>query len=299
MRQVPLYLSIFTFLLFLIAPVFSSPLAVIRPSETRDAIVAAAQSYEGSPYVYGGITASGFDCSGLVYRIFLQETGQAVPRTAYGLYLWAEPIRLLDIQPGDLLFFNTTGTISHVGIFIGDNRFIHSASEGPETGVIVSSLDEPYWKKRFAGAGRVLPASNFRGIYVSNAVLGLLGPSTNPTLLYGFGELLSISMDIPVGTAKIRPGIGVLFNWNYYSGSVLLSGLVTFGLSSQFAVFAGWPVIAGLAWEPLSLRLKKGPLRGGTLSIIGMGTLSASDGSGTEPLVQGTLSVGIKYTLGF
>lgn len=280
-----------------ISPVFSSPIAVLKPAETRDTIVDAALSYEGSPYIYGGIEASGFDCSGFIYRVFLQATGQAVPRTSTGLYAWAEPISYLEMQKGDLLFFNTTGTVSHVAIYIGNGRFIHSASEGPKTGVIISSLDEPYWKTHFVGSGRVVPSAEYRGIFISSASMGIFGPSTNPTFFYGFEEMLTLSMDIPIGTRTLQPGIGVLGMWNYYSGSLNCPVVVSLGLSSQFMLFVGWPAIAGLAWKPFALDIKKGPLRGGTLSVIGQAALHESIDSQSAGSLQGTFSAGLQLKM--
>jgi len=85
-----------------------------------------------------------------------------VPRNTWGLYSWSEKIAINEAHPGDLVFFKTTnnGNISHVGILVGNGRFIHSASEGPATGVIYSSLDERYWARTFAGTGRVLPEAD-------------------------------------------------------------------------------------------------------------------------------------------
>jgi probable lipoprotein NlpC len=77
------------------------------------------------------------------------------------LYNWTEKISAEALQPGDLVFFITQGRdISHVGIYTGEGSFIHSASEGPRTGVIYSRLDESYWQRTFAGAGRALPEAS-------------------------------------------------------------------------------------------------------------------------------------------
>ncbi|MDR1420825.1 MAG: C40 family peptidase [Treponema sp.] len=130
-----------------------------RAAETRLRVIAAAEKYRGVRYRYGGIDDQGFDCSGLVYRSFRDALAVSVPRTTGGLYAWAEKISDGEMEAGDLLFFRTTspGTISHVGIYAGNGRFIHAASEGPQTGVIYSDLDEKYWNRTYAGAGRALP----------------------------------------------------------------------------------------------------------------------------------------------
>jgi cell wall-associated NlpC family hydrolase len=107
----------------------------------------------GIPYVYGGQTPEGFDCSGLVFYAY-RETGIDVPRTSLAQYRAAKRIPVSAAQPGDLVFFRIGRQISHVGIYVGNNRFIHS----PETGqtVKITDLDDEYYKKRFAGAGRIL-----------------------------------------------------------------------------------------------------------------------------------------------
>jgi probable lipoprotein NlpC len=130
--------------------------------EARFKVLYAAEQYEHVPYRYGGLDRRGLDCSGLIYLSFRDALGVSLPRSATGLYVWAEPISTEEIQPGDLLFFKTTkaGKISHAAIYAGGGRFIHAASDGPVTGVIYSGLDERYWSNRYAGAGRALPAAD-------------------------------------------------------------------------------------------------------------------------------------------
>ncbi|MDR0668741.1 MAG: C40 family peptidase [Treponema sp.] len=126
--------------------------------EARNKLLAAADAYRGTPYRYGGVDRNGVDCSGLIYASFKDSLAVSVPRSTSALYSWTEKIGEDSLQPGDLVFFITTGPgISHAGIYTGEGRFIHSASEGPSTGVIYSSLDESYWRRTFAGAGRALP----------------------------------------------------------------------------------------------------------------------------------------------
>ena len=133
--------------------------------EARFRVIVDACKYEGVPYRYGGTSKNSLDCSGFVYLSFRDALGVIVPRNAEGLYRWAEKIDIEEAQPGDLLFFRTTSrrNISHVGIYLGDRRFIHSASGGRRTGVIYSSLDESYWARTYAGAGRALPPSDTEG----------------------------------------------------------------------------------------------------------------------------------------
>ena len=130
--------------------------------EARFKVLSAAGKYENTPYRYGGSDRKGLDCSGLIFLSFRDALGVSTPRSTTALYAWVEKIPNADLQPGDLLFFKTdnSGKISHAGIFVGGGRFIHSASQGPVTGVIYSSLDEEYWASRYVGAGKALPGAD-------------------------------------------------------------------------------------------------------------------------------------------
>ncbi len=106
----------------------------------------------GAPYKYGGSGPTAFDCSGLV-RFVYDEVGIEVPRTAAQQFHSAEPVKLGNLAPGDLLFFKIHGKrVSHVGIYTGSGRFIHA----PQTGraIELRSLDDDYYRPRLAGAGR-------------------------------------------------------------------------------------------------------------------------------------------------
>lgn len=126
--------------------------------EARQKVLEAAESYLGTPYRYAGFDSRGLDCSGLVYLSFREGLNISIPRTVESIYAWVDKIPASELRPGDLVFFTTTGNrVSHVGIYSGESRFIHSASEGLSTGVIFSRLDESYWSRTYAGAGRVIP----------------------------------------------------------------------------------------------------------------------------------------------
>ncbi len=122
----------------------------------RIAFINIAMSYLGTPYRFAGKSAKGMDCSGLVYRSVLDAFKKKVPRRSDALAQYTQKIRDEDIQPGDLLFFKTTKRISHVAIYLGAGKFIHAASDGPRTGVVISDLHEPYWRKTYVLAGRII-----------------------------------------------------------------------------------------------------------------------------------------------
>jgi hypothetical protein len=120
-----------------------------------------ALSLVGIDYLYGGDTPErGLDCSGLIRYVFQEVTGVTLPRTSKELSRIGRDVRAAELAPGDLVFFNTRRfAFSHVGIYLGDDRFIHAPSRGGEVGV--ASLSSEYWRKRYNGARRlvgVLPA---------------------------------------------------------------------------------------------------------------------------------------------
>ncbi|MDR2079730.1 MAG: C40 family peptidase [Treponema sp.] len=133
------------------------PLGAISAGDARARLIEAAQKYRGVPYRYGGMSRRGLDCSGLVYLSFWDGLKVEVPRRSEDLYHWTERLEKVELQPGDLVFFKRDGRIFHVGIYIGEGWFFHSASDGPKTGVMYSRLDENFWSRSYAGAGRALP----------------------------------------------------------------------------------------------------------------------------------------------
>ena len=144
--------------LFAAVPISGRSLQGATAGEARQKLIISAESFLGTPYRYAGLDRRGLDCSGLVYISFLEGLNYTAPRTTQSIYNWAQRIDRTELQPGDLVFFVTVGsTVSHVGIYTGGGRFIHSASDGPRTGVMYSSLSEDYWRRTYLGAGRVLP----------------------------------------------------------------------------------------------------------------------------------------------
>ena len=126
----------------------------VVPDKASDLVVNA-MGFLGVPYKRGGNNfEQGFDCSGFVKAVFEQTIGLALPRRAAEQAAATQPIEKSELQPGDLVFFNTLkSAFSHVGIYVGDNKFIHS----PRTGSVVrvEDMGVKYWSTRFNGARRV------------------------------------------------------------------------------------------------------------------------------------------------
>lgn len=125
-------------------------------SEKRNKFIACAESYKGTPYVYGGTSRSGIDCSGLIFNAAKEAGLGTLPRTAKAMCSIASKISDSQREPGDLIFFQANNTISHVAIFLGNNQILHSVSDGSKTGVIVSKLSEKYWKNHYYSSGRII-----------------------------------------------------------------------------------------------------------------------------------------------
>jgi len=118
-----------------------------------NSIISTAQAFMGVPYVFGGTSPYGFDCSGYVQYVFA-KAGISIPRTADVQYDFGTPISTTDLVAGDLVFFTTyTYGASHVGIYLGDNQFIHASSS---RGVTIDSLGSSYYSSRYIGARRIL-----------------------------------------------------------------------------------------------------------------------------------------------
>ena len=115
------------------------------------------QAYQvlGTPYRYGGKSpATGFDCSGLVTHVFEQSLGIALPHNASAQSKLGTRVRLTELEPGDLVFYNTRRRpYSHVGIYVGDDKFIHAPKPG--SAVRVESMKTAYWVKRYNGGRRL------------------------------------------------------------------------------------------------------------------------------------------------
>lgn len=254
----------------------------------RMTFIEAARTYLGVPYRSGGSTMSGMDCSGLVFRSAIDGPGLSVPRTVQALSDRARHVPDSAMEPGDLLFFNTTGRISHVGIYLGNNEFIHAASEGPSTGVIISELSESYWKRTYRYAGSILdsepgqdwpeqgpsfteeterktPSAPFTGTFgvrlnVTGGVLWDIMPGEQP--IRGGSLFSEISW---VKHSDVYPGLGGGIFYDHRTGSLSIPLFASIAMPSGFRFFIGtqyhlradsdldrdpqFPALIGFSWS--------------------------------------------------
>jgi cell wall-associated NlpC family hydrolase len=130
----------------------------VLSDSVRYSLVDNAKKYIGVSYHYSQSNENGFDCSGYVKYVY-GNFGYTLPRSSYDQYKKSRHVKANKAQPGDLVFFVTRGNkISHVGIYLGNNQFIHSPGKGKS--VSISNLDEVYYKKHLAGFGTYLKTSD-------------------------------------------------------------------------------------------------------------------------------------------
>jgi len=121
----------------------------------NDKLIQFIDDWYGTKYRYGGDDKDGVDCSAFVQSFMLSLYGIGIPRTSKEQYSQSDRIKKAELEEGDLVFFHTRGkskSVSHVGVYLRNNKFIHAASSG---GVMISDLDEEYFRKRYVGSGRV------------------------------------------------------------------------------------------------------------------------------------------------
>lgn len=150
---------LFLFLLFLLSACQSA-----RPQHVEhktysdmDDLTEYALSLTGTPYKYGGTSPdSGFDCSGFVGHVFKHKMGKLLPRSSQEISHVGTALKPDALRPGDVVFYNTLNkAYSHVGIYLGNEKFIHSPSSGKAVSIV--SMNEDYWRKRYNGARRIRP----------------------------------------------------------------------------------------------------------------------------------------------
>lgn len=133
----------------------NSPEAISFRNDAMNDLAIYAMSLAETPYRYGGNSPeNGFDCSGFVYHVFLKSLGLQLPRTSLEMSRVGEPLQEGQLRPGDLVFFNTRQQpYSHVGIYVGENRFVHAPKSGKAIAIV--NMRENYWRSRYDGARRI------------------------------------------------------------------------------------------------------------------------------------------------
>ncbi len=253
-------------LFLLITPVFAfSQSNTQQASDLRNSFVTEAKKYVGVPYLWGGTTTAGMDCSGFIYTVSRNSVGVQLPRTVEAMYGFMRIVSDDRKEIGDILFFKTVGnTISHAGIYIGNNQFIHSVSDGPNTGVIVSSLNQITWKNAYAGVGQFLPPTISAGTslppnqkepssqegssFASGSILENLTIDFTGTMLWNFFSTDSFFFNIRGATIQTHvrytawetePGIGLEVRFEPRMGVVQLPLQFSVTVPYGFRVYAG------------------------------------------------------------
>lgn len=154
MRPICRFAAVYLMVLILVLINSAALAAPKKPViQEADTIVRTAEKYLKAPYRFGGESPKGFDCSGFVKYVY-ERHGKKLPRTADVQYKTGKKMDKASLKPGDLVFFTTYAPgASHVGIYSGNGRFIHASSS---RGVMISRLDETYWKPRYLGARRII-----------------------------------------------------------------------------------------------------------------------------------------------
>lgn len=136
-------------------PVPATP-PVVHATDRASGVALQALTQLGAPYRVSGVSPqTGFDCSGLVAYVYREGAGVTLPRNTFDLSRMGEPVERAALRPGDLVFYNTQRRdYSHVGIYLGEERFIHAPSSGGE--VRVENLRADYWVRRYNGARRII-----------------------------------------------------------------------------------------------------------------------------------------------
>jgi hypothetical protein len=252
-------------------PSFADGLSAAQAQVQRETIVSDAKKYIGSPYADGAVGPDSFDCSGFIYFIARESIHVQLPRTAKAIYSYVKVIPDNKLEPGDLVFFRTTasGSISHVGLYIGKRQFIHAASDGPNNGVIASSLGEAYWKAHYSGAGKFLESGEYSSERENSAAAASLNTPISGSIqnnvsffdslecsfslsadwaLFTTNQFvpnyrgLNTQADVTVTKLPLHPGAGVMFRWNYGVHSMQIPLVFTLSFTDFMRVYAG-PVI--------------------------------------------------------
>lgn len=177
-----------------------------QATDRASQLVSHAMANLGVPYRLGGTSAeTGFDCSGFVRAMYEKTVGLVLPRTAAEQAAATSRIDKADLQPGDLVFFNTLRRAnSHVGIYVGEGKFIHSPRSGST--VRVESMNVSYWQRRFDGARRVLVTD--ANAPTNSALPRLLDRESPAPRAVRLGGTFSKPAQPPVDAENLQPAAG-------------------------------------------------------------------------------------------
>lgn len=131
----------------------NKPQGLVNSTTIKTALYQQHQQWKGTRYQWGGLSKNGIDCSGIVYLTYLEKLSTPIPRTTLDQAQIGTKIEREELRAGDLVFFKTSKKVRHVGIYIEDNKFLHASTK---KGVMVSTLDDYYWKDRYWHARRVM-----------------------------------------------------------------------------------------------------------------------------------------------
>ncbi len=222
-------------------------------TKERTQFISKAKQLVGSPYVYGAVGPDSFDCSGLIYYAARESVQVQLPRTARAIYNFCKTVNDEDREPGDLLFFKTTnsGNVSHVAIYIGNMQFISAISDGPNAGVIVSSLNQQYWKTRYVSTGRFLAGCNEENQKTESKVIVKKSEETKKEIKKDEIKLAQSKEIVNVAVNKKSFGESFVFDGNILGGWSFFdsekSGMNFRGVDADFFVSnTALPLNAGL-----------------------------------------------------
>lgn len=246
-------------------------------AETRQTFVDYGKKYIGLPYISGATGPNAFDCSGFVYAVSRESIGYQLPRTVRAIYSACKIIDEEKREPGDLVFFRTTASEepSHVGIYIGNKQFLHCASDGPNTGVILSSLNESYWKGKYCKTGSFLPVSKSLIESPATETASAATATLSPSAKNSFAEKIildaSAALDWNFFTSKnfklnfrglagtlhamydgkeLKPGLGTTIRWDSGTGTVQLPLFLSLTMNDSLRIYAGPVFTIGTPYLP-------------------------------------------------
>ncbi|MGB5446693.1 MAG: NlpC/P60 family protein [Psychromonas sp.] len=129
----------------------------VPPEDLQSLLYNEFDSWKGTPYHFGGVNKSGVDCSALVQQIYLDSFNIKLPRTTYSQAKEGYAVNKSKLQIGDLIFFKTSSYAKHVGVFIGNNKFMHASTS---KGVMISKLSNVYWRSKYWQSRRIIDQGN-------------------------------------------------------------------------------------------------------------------------------------------